>query len=239
MLTLVRRHPRLSRVLFLLGIFPLYLLVNHASNAVPAHSLSTPLDRAIPFVPLWEYAYAFVYFFVFLPLAVVRDTRLFLRILRAYGWVFVASCCCFALFPVRMERPEVEERSFIEWGIALNYYLDPPNNCFPSLHLSIAFLGAFGARRANPRLAWLALGAASAIGASTLFVKQHYVADVLAGIVLAGLADRFLVRGDGKPAEAEVAPAYPAWVTLVLPGAYALFLALMSLAYRAGWRPWA
>lgn len=238
----IERHPKASRIVAVLGLFPVYFLINVHSNLAAPHDLTTPLDRAIPFWPTWQLVYAFVYIFMLFPVAVVRDTELFKRVARGYLWVLLFSFCVFTIFPVRIVRPPLTSTSsYMEWGLKLNYFLDDPNNCFPSLHLSIAFLGALAARRANPRLGWPALATATAIGLSTLFVKQHFVADVVSGIAVAFAADRWLVgrRAVPDPPDGPPAPlAYPTWVALAIPAAYLLTVGLFYPFYRAGWRPW-
>jgi membrane-associated phospholipid phosphatase len=68
----------------------------------------------------------------------------------------------------------------------MQYAVDRPYNNFPSLHVSLAtysYLLLFHARR---KLGWLLLAPYLLILASPLFVKQHFLLDVLGGLALAG-----------------------------------------------------
>ena len=73
---------------------------------------------------------------------------------------------------------------------------------------------------------------ASLVGLSTLFTKQHYVLDVIAGIVLAYLAYFVFLRGHPREAIPEldrrVAPVLALWligvVGLVVAGSWVVYL---------------
>jgi membrane-associated phospholipid phosphatase len=74
-----------------------------------------------------------------------------------------------------------------------------PNNNFPSLHVSFAFLCYFCMRRYRPRLALPTLILAIAVSASTVLVKQHYVADVLGAIPVAWAVNYFFLERFKRP----------------------------------------
>lgn len=70
------------------------------------------------------------------------------------------------------------------------YAHDHPDNCFPSLHVSLTVLASliWAARRPGLTIflvAWVVL-----VAPSTLFTKQHVLLDVLAGAVLGGASFR-------------------------------------------------
>ena len=93
-------------------------------------------------------------------------------------------------------RPEaVIGAGFGAWSLRLLYGADPPFNCFPSIHVAHSFVSAFALGRVHLSTGIAALGAASLVALSTLFTKQHYVLDVGAGIVLAGVAYGIFLRG--------------------------------------------
>jgi hypothetical protein len=68
-------------------------------------------------------------------------------------------------------------------------------------------------------------------------VKQHWVADVLAGNLVAYLAYRFIVA----PAISPLAPpgtlAYPRRNPLILLWIYVLLVLALAVTYKAGWKP--
>ena len=65
------------------------------------------------------------------------------------------------------------------------YAGDNPYNDFPSLHTSLSTIIAIAWWRTDRRLGIVAGAWTALIVASTVFVKQHYVADVAAGLLLA------------------------------------------------------
>jgi membrane-associated phospholipid phosphatase len=65
------------------------------------------------------------------------------------------------------------------------YAGDNPYNCFPSLHTSISTILAVYWLRVNRRLGILVAVWVALIVASTVLIKQHYLADLVAGLALA------------------------------------------------------
>jgi membrane-associated phospholipid phosphatase len=78
--------------------------------------------------------------------------------------------------------------------VRLTYSLDSPYNCFPSLHVANSFISALACYRVHLTLGLAAAVWASLIGASTLLTKQHYVVDVVAGVLMAALAYFLFLR---------------------------------------------
>ena len=109
----------------------------------------------------------------------------------AYMTMHLLSFAIFLLYPVRASlRPERLEVTSLSTRVLAYYYaVDPPVNLFPSLHCANAVLAALMARRLSPRLFYLVGPLAGLVLISVVLVKQHYVADVVAGTALALLAD--------------------------------------------------
>ena len=225
-------------LLALLGtaLFGLYLTINALSAGRPARSLETPLDRAIPFRPAWTYVYVAAFVFPFLPLALVRHLGVFKRTVAAFAAVLLFCCACYLVFPVRIERPTFPIESLATWGLGLTYTIDHPYNCFPSFHLGSAFLTALVAWRLDRAIGAGAFLLATLIGVSTLFTKQHFAADVAAGILVAYAAFRAIVARH-VPDLPRLALTYGRPVTLVIPAAYTVAVAISFLLYRAGSLP--
>lgn len=152
--------------------------------------LTTSLDKAIPFEPMW----AFVYLGCFLFWAVnyIMITRQ-----GREGWFrfatsdYLSRIICgifFILLPTTNIRPEVTGSSFSELLIQFVYWIDAPTNLFPSIHCLVSWLCFVGIRGRSYVPKWYqAFSAlfAIAVFASTLFTKQHFIVDVAAGIVIA------------------------------------------------------
>jgi membrane-associated phospholipid phosphatase len=171
-----------------------YVPINHWSVGRPARVLYLPGEDRLPFIPEFEYLYVLSYFFPWLLVPGVRDARTFVRCALAFLTTLLAAYGTYLVFPVYLERPTFVPDSIATWLLALEYR-DPSYNHFPSLHVALTWLCYFGCRsRFKGR--WLPLLVIS-ISLSTLFVKQHYVVDVVYGAGLAAWA----WRGAGRLAD--------------------------------------
>lgn len=173
-----------------------YLGVQHINPfGMVARTLPLPGEDLIPFIPSFFPVYLSAYLLfpiVFLSAPTSRDVWLMIR-------VFLVACVIhylfFILMPVQYDlRPEeVEGVDLMSRMITVFYALDKPLNCFPSMHVSFVFLCYYFAREHLPMQAraigWLAF----AIAVSTLLVKQHYVLDAAAGIVVAWILNAVMI----------------------------------------------
>jgi membrane-associated phospholipid phosphatase len=173
----------------MVSLLPLYFVIAVLTRDRPAHVPALALDRAVPVEPAWMVVYGSLYvFMVILPIVVVRQPALFRRALQSYLSVMLLGYAGFLLYPTTAPRPgHVAGSGFAVWSLQLLYALDPPYNCFPSLHVAYSFVSALTCYRVHRGVGVAATLWAALIGISTLFTKQHYVADVLAG-ALAGWA---------------------------------------------------
>ena len=172
-----------------------YMGLNAWNQTRDTCQLDTALDRAIPFTPEWHVFYALIYLFVALPVPIIRDRALMRRTGLAYLLVMLVSFIVFALLPVSFPRPDPlpEPGNFWTWAVYLNYAIDQPNNCFPSLHIAFSYLVAFVLWRTSRPVGAVCYVLATGIALSTLFVKQHYIADVVGGFVVAAGVYWFLI----------------------------------------------
>jgi len=136
-----------------------------------------------------------------LPVIVVREEAHIRRTFWAYLAVWTTAYVCFLVYPTVAPRPpEVVGDGFAAWGLRFLYDADPPYNCFPSLHVAHSFVSALTCYRLDRRLGHGALLCASLVAISTLFTKQHYIADVVGGIVLAIVAYGLILRDPSRNA---------------------------------------
>lgn len=165
-----------------------YLAINSFSVGRNAHILYLPGESRLPFVPLFEYLYVLAYFLPLLIVRTIRNYPTFRRLLRASASALLVAYTTYLLFPVYLDRPLLTVNSCHTWLLSLEY-LDRAYNHFPSLHVTWSWLAVFASQVARPAKAVLAL-VAFGVSVSTLFVKQHYVVDVIYGLLLAALAWR-------------------------------------------------
>lgn len=170
-----------SLVLMILSFQPYWYLNNHL---LPRYDLSLPIDRALPFWP-WTMVIYQSFFLMLLVAAWVCPAREYLRILAG---VLLANLMCYAgfvLWTSHYPRPSCTtiESAFWREIFCAIFAKDAPGNTFPSIHVSVTLLVTLRMlRRAWPWF-WLLWGALICL--STLTVKQHFVVDLLGGMVVA------------------------------------------------------
>ena len=182
------RRARLTAVLLVTyAVFAVtYSVVNAYSIGRPAHTLWLPGERSLPFMPAFEFLYMLAYFVPVVAIFRLPDARAFARLLVAMSVTLAVAYATYLAFPVFLERPPLVVRSPATFLLWLEYH-DPSYNHFPSLHVATAWLFYFACRPALRR-PWLFLALLLGISLATLFVKQHYVVDVVSGGALAWLA---------------------------------------------------
>ena len=224
---LSRPYPNAIPVLVLATLVPMYMAI---AGWTPGRTLFVPeiaLDRALPLRPEWAPIYWSQWVFSFLPVFIVRGVELRRRTVLAYVTIVIVAYAGFLLYPTLAPRPAlVAGDDIFAWSLRQLYDFDPPYNCFPSLHVAYSFLAALTAWTVHRGLGSVALAWATLIAISTLFTKQHYIIDVIAGIILAAAAyalflhrfPRTLVSEDTRQRAPRRALAIPAIFALVVAG---------------------
>ena len=157
------------------------------------YCLVTPWDLNIPLLP-WT---ALIYYGCFLFWAV--NYCISVKVDRDNGYRFFGAHCigeavsflCFVFFPTSMVRPEIEGTSVFDWILRLTYLCDAADNLFPSLHCFVSWLCWIGVRGKKEIPKWyriVSLLIAVSVCISTLTMKQHVIADVPSGVLLAELS---------------------------------------------------
>ena len=145
--------------------FACFWVVGTVASKLPTRDITSSWDVAIPVVPAFVWPYELCYVLPFLAILVIRDWRRFeaalVAIAIASGTAFVVYLC----MPIAFPRPVLGD-GLSERILAMEYAADfsPGANKLPSMHVALVVVTVL------------------AITASTLFVKQHLVADVAAGI---------------------------------------------------------
>ncbi len=205
----------IGNVVLMLVLF--YFLLNSVAydwtgQLYPAGSgfrLDTGLDAIIPFVPQMVIFYVYLFY----PLAfftMIYFSFIEYKLGYALGWSLVAinaiAIIVYVIFPVstfwyRQEllAQHMEGNAWADqvYNVFAN---DTSFNCFPSLHAAVSticFFAWFQYAKIKPGKTTKAVAIAALIIAvgvifSTLFIKQHYIADEIAGVVLALLIGKLV-----------------------------------------------
>ena len=206
----------IGNIVLMLLLF--FLLLNNfaydwTGQLYPAGSgfrLDTGLDNAIPFVPQM----AIFYVYLFYPIVILTMLYFgFVEFKKGYalGWSLVAinaiAIVIYVAFPVSTYwyRQDLLAHPLVNnfWATQVYYVFthDISFNCFPSLHAAVSTICVytwFRYAKTKPSKSIKAAAIAAFVVAagvilSTLFIKQHYIADEIAGIMLALLVGKLLI----------------------------------------------
>ncbi len=162
----------------------LYELLNHGPAVL---NLKTPLDAALPVVPVFVIPYNSLrpYIYATLVLFLLFRTRLFQSTALAMIAAWFVSYGFYYFLQTEVVRPALSGTDIFTQMVKAVYASDNPFNDFPSLHTSLSTILAIHWFRLDRRIGiplavWTAL-----IVASTVLIKQHYLADLAAGLLLA------------------------------------------------------
>ena len=153
--------------------------------------LTLALDRAIPLVPAFIVIYILAYvqwgIGIYYGISHGRDVCF-----RFIASALIGEIICIAVFiimPTELVRTPVTGGDVFSKLTRLIYSLDEPNNLFPSLHCFASWLCfriIFFVEKEKRSKAYAAISFVFTllVFASTVFVKQHVVVDIIGGVAL-------------------------------------------------------
>jgi membrane-associated phospholipid phosphatase len=183
----------------------IYFGIGRMSQPRSTTLLATELDAAIPFLPWTVWCYLPFYAGIFiLTIAGLRTRRLFDRALVGVLAVMLVAATGHLLVAAEYPRPPVRPPypdltcAFLGWVQTV----DPPGNVFPSLHVAHSTALSLVLRHERPRLGALTMVMAALLALSTLTTKQHFLADVAAGLIMGVGTSLAVLRGLAPPPHA-------------------------------------
>ena len=181
-------------VIPVLAVFAFNLITYYGTKIIDigrlTHDVSIGLDSQIPLLTpfMLIYLLAFVEWVIGYVM-IARDS-----VKLCYWYIpaeLIAKFIClviFIVYPTAMARPEVAADGFFNWMTSIVYYVDTPTDLFPSIHVLESYLIARASLdmekvgKDYKIFVWVFF---ALVAVGVLFVKQHLVLDVLAGIVVA------------------------------------------------------
>jgi membrane-associated phospholipid phosphatase len=152
-------------------------------------------------IPLWQELstiYISIPFFVLLYITLV-DRKTSAKAFFSVALMLLIQFIIYLIYPVTYIRPKIDEEQifFLQKFI---WTFDAPQNCFPSIHCSVAYFIGLGFLKYFGKRGLWGFVYGILICVSTLFTKQHYLVDVWSGIIFAHLAFIFfLFRNNDRP----------------------------------------
>ncbi len=174
-----------------------YFLINlYTSTRSTFHHLQLPFEAQIPFHPIFIFGYMSLFLIIGSTYVLIQDLDFFKKTVKAFYIIVTIHFICFLVFPVEYTlRPDINpQESWMHLVVHFYYWVDLPYNCFPSLHISNAFMCELILRRYHKPYGKLFMPLAVLVCISTIIVKQHYIVDLLAGLPVAYLVYRWVWR---------------------------------------------
>lgn len=186
----IKAHKYCLVLLYFLFYLPAFFILEKVSS--PKVTVYCPIDGMIPFIPAFVFPYfawhllipAILIFFM------IKDREAFLRLCFTMFTGMTAALFIYAVIPNGLNiRVPVTGNSLPEKICSLLYSIDTPTNVCPSIHVSSTVAISVSVQKARSLKKHKAVKiflhiTAILIIASTLFIKQHSVYDVLAGAAL-------------------------------------------------------
>lgn len=174
-------------------IFVLCLLVSYFGNQLIYNTIGNPgsnypeieLDKHIPLIPWFVYFYYLTF-----PLGIVTFFYIAYKDKKSLYNIFLTLCISFLISGViylvgqtEFTKPDFEPVTFTDKLVVWTWGSVNPINCFPSQHCFMAFaiiIGCLSSKNLNIFYRIFAIFCASMIVLSTVFIRQHFVLDIIA-----------------------------------------------------------
>lgn len=169
-----------------------YVGLNHIDNNF---NLLTDLDHLFPFIPEMVYLYMSFYVVIVISVFFLKTEESFDRLIAAILGTLLFTYPLFYFFPAYYPVPVFEDNTFTTKFLKWCFEADVPNNTFPSLHVSLSFIMAFGINHYRKKLGKFYLLWAIGIALSTLMIRKHFLIDTFSGIVMASFSYNLFITG--------------------------------------------
>jgi membrane-associated phospholipid phosphatase len=179
-------RARLGWLLILLIVQLLYFPINRLIAG--GVGLSIPLDAWIPLVPIWTIPYVLGLAWwagCYIWAALKMNPTLYYSLVASSLFTMLTAYVFYLLYPTYVTRPVVEGSGWQIDMLRQLYANDRAYNAFPSGHTFTSLLILFYWWIWQPGLRWLWFVIVSLILVSTLLTHQHYLVDLLGGLLWA------------------------------------------------------
>ena len=184
------------RRLIILPLLPaaslVYIIVNLINGQRDKNVFSIvkyPLDDVIKFNNISAIPYFYWYFLIAITaFLLIRSKKdLYYRYILCSVTGMLLSCAIFIIYPTTVPRPFIEGNDILTKMVQLIYTIDRPYNCFPSAHVIYAVIISLFLYKYKHDSIWFNIWnitSCLSIMASTVFMKQHYLPDVVSGAII-------------------------------------------------------
>ncbi len=156
------------------------------------HTILASIDNKIPFIP--HFIYFYILFFPFIVYVLYlffnADKKVYYHCIRSCVLGLIITEIIYLIYPTIIYRPVIDNHIDIitRCLISITYFIDTPAiNCFPSIHALLCFIISYGiisSKHINFKYKFVLLGMNFLFLLSTIFVKQHYLYDLIASFLI-------------------------------------------------------
>lgn len=154
------------------------------------NSVFTVVDKFIPFNKYFILPYVswYVFMLIFSAVLCVLDKERYLKLIITLNIGMITCYIIYFFYPTYVPRPMITGTDFFSNMVLNLYAADNPYNCFPSIHVLNSVLIALytcesdKVYKSTKIICFIISGL---IILSTMFIKQHYFADVAIAIIFA------------------------------------------------------
>ena len=163
----------------------LYGLFNYAPTKTPTLTPHCFVDDLVPFLPWTIYPYLALLALAFVLPPLAKDRVAFFDMMRAFVVAIATNYLVWIVWPTFMPRPadpgDVGGVEAWRWFTSI----DQNNNAFPSGHITIPVVAAWGVARSFPASRLPLLATLIVLAPSVITTKQHTLGDLCAGLFTA------------------------------------------------------
>jgi membrane-associated phospholipid phosphatase len=159
------------------------VIINKLELPGEIHRLETRWDLAIPVIVPFVLAYILYFPFVYLGWAYIF--AMWPKYFRPYAIAMMVIGLITGIiniaYPTYAPRAVVDNTDIFAKMLIYLYNLNRPLTALPSLHVAHSLCTGYFLSKIHPKKTWLWMSTVVLISISTLFVKHHYIADVVVG----------------------------------------------------------
>lgn len=183
------KYAYIPLIILMVFRFSQYFFTKLITEDMVHYDLSLPIDEVIPFVPFFIvfYILSYIQWFGSYIYHCHSGKESCYHIIASDFIVNIMCMLCFILLPTTIERPQITGNGVFEVLTKIIYFFDTPVNLFPSMHCTtswICFRGSLLMKNAPKWYPALQFVFTLFVFASTVFVKQHFFIDIIAGVIL-------------------------------------------------------
>jgi membrane-associated phospholipid phosphatase len=178
---------RIIYFIVLIFCFALYPYLNrHPNNETVARIIKFSFDDALPVIPIFTVPYLLFLPFLFITIVYfIFFSGRFREATFSLAFCQLIACLCFVFYQTKIVRPEILSNDIFSQMLKTIYANDAPFNCLPSTHVALSIVCSWFWIRQFPKVKWAIVFFVFLICLSTVFLKQHYLPDVITGLMLA------------------------------------------------------